>query len=297
MSPYDRTITAALAETTSKFDLAEALALEIPARSPGGSATDPTKIHDCLNEAREAVIAAGGEPKSVRTFAEYRKTALWVMIESWPVNGPTFRWVKDASYTAHREAYDQGMTYGEFAALPSKKARDIRPSKQDNYTPADRLRITRETLSDPTMAREALNDPPTAKSATEALTSTPQATDRTYQAARDAKIKNAQDGTQSQEQPKADAKRDRIIRIEQLAEELIGKLVNVLDADLDPVGQRLAFMDANLDALSDSYRKRLARAAKEVAARASEWEDRMLGISGHTVTAAPTYREEEAEQL
>ena len=59
----------------------------------------------------------------------------------------------------------------------------------------------------------------------------------------------------------------------------------MLDPDLDRNGQTLTFLAQNLDALSDHYRQRLARAVKELSARASQWEDRMLGIADHTVTA------------
>lgn len=298
-SQYDRTITAALSETQSKFAIAEALALDIPAEKRGPTPPDELGVKQRLEAARVAILDAGGEPRTVETLYNYRRTALWVF----DFKVKNFLWVTGASFTAHKEAMLTGLSYDAFCALPDKKANTVRaalgnqdkyPPAPKNWTPEQQVQAARQVLADPEVAREAFADQKTEKTATEALTSTPEAADRIYQAAREAKIKHARSERGQPEPPHtkaADAKRERIIRFEQVADELIAKLADVLDPDLDPTGQRLRFVADNIDALSDSYRQRLARAVKELAARASDWEDRMLGISGHTVTA-PSSRQE-----
>lgn len=110
---YDRTVSAALSETASKFALAEALALDIAPRR-GRPARDETSTDQHLTEVREQVIEAGGEPKSVATLRNYRLTALWA---KHPKTG-SFRWVEDRCWSAHDEARQRGLSYLEFAALP-----------------------------------------------------------------------------------------------------------------------------------------------------------------------------------
>ncbi len=117
---YNRTVKAALAETKSKFKLAEALATDIPAKSAGRNRAGTGPIVAELNEARDAIIAAGGEPRAVETMDRYRKTAIWVQDES-----GTFRWVPGLSFTAHVEACSAGLKFASFAKNPTK-ARDTR---------------------------------------------------------------------------------------------------------------------------------------------------------------------------
>ena len=313
MKDYDRTVAAALSETRSKFALAEALALDIPPRRQGRGCNDDVSVTTRLDKARQAIIDAGGEPKSVPTLAQYRETAIWVM-SKFGVN-TKFGWVEGASFTAHNEARRLPMSLAEFTTLTPGE-RKIEQLRKDNgragrggkpetiaesWTPQELAQVAGKALADPDVAREALADPKAAEAAVEALMSTPESADRTYQAARDSKIKHARRKKGKPDPPpktdsKADAKRERIIRLEQIADEMIVKLADVLDPDLDPVGQTLEFIASNLDALSDSYRQRLARAIKELTARASDWEDRMLGISGHTMTAPLTPEGEQSRQ-
>jgi hypothetical protein len=121
---YPRIVEAALAETTSKFALAEALARDIPARREGQAATaagQPT-IQDELTEARAQIINAGGEPRGTKTLEQYRKTALWVKGSE---VGP-FRWLPGTSFSAHNEARSSGLTYEQFTQLPAKSVDAVR---------------------------------------------------------------------------------------------------------------------------------------------------------------------------
>lgn len=117
---YDRTVRAAIGETNSKFALAEALALDIPAKTAG----DGADVQDKLVAARSAIIKAGGEVRSVATLNDYRKTAIWMSGGESGVN-PSIPWVAGHSYTAHEEARKAGLTPEAFAADP-KPARATR---------------------------------------------------------------------------------------------------------------------------------------------------------------------------
>lgn len=157
MNDYSRTVSAALAETGSKFKLAEALALDIPSRQRGRHGADVTDVSEYMEAARRAILDAGGEPKAVRTLTNYRTIALWVKD---PVKG-NFRWISGASFTAHREACGAGMSYDDFVAMPSKKVRDIVPSKQEialrdvkDWPSARKAEVARELLADPEVAEQ-----------------------------------------------------------------------------------------------------------------------------------------------
>lgn len=112
---YDRIIKAALAETRDKFALAEALALDIPPRRRGPTGDDEESVTLHLAAARERIITAGGEPKSIETLARYRKTALWVSVG----DHRNFRWLPGYSLTAHDEARAAGRTIADFTARPT----------------------------------------------------------------------------------------------------------------------------------------------------------------------------------
>lgn len=167
MAGYGRVVSAALAETRSKFALAEALALDIPPRRPGPS--EDAAISEYLADARRAIIDAGGEERSVGTLANYRFTALWVS----DVNVTNFEWVEGASFTAHQEARQAGMTVDEFAAMPSPTIDAIRrhagkagtdgPSNRiaASWSEEQKIAAAREILSDPKVAAGALRDIPT----------------------------------------------------------------------------------------------------------------------------------------
>lgn len=126
MGKYPETVKAALSETRSKFALAEALWNEIPERHRGPSPDEDANIPALLAEAREAIIAAGGEAKEVETLAKYRYVAKWVFVGT----DQNFRWIKGLSFTSHLEArHAYGPDgYETFAADP-KNAREIRLAK------------------------------------------------------------------------------------------------------------------------------------------------------------------------
>ncbi len=170
---YGRVVTAALAETRSKFELAEALALDIPPRPQGGSVDNDQSVREYLAEAREVIIVAGGEPRAVETLREYRKTALWV--ESGRDFPPTFAWVQGVSFSAHDEARKTGLSYEDFAAMPKKTVREARqltgsrPPDGEAATrqavrslPPDRkAEIVREALAESEVADQVVRHTPT----------------------------------------------------------------------------------------------------------------------------------------
>lgn len=166
ISDYDRTVAAAVAETRNKFALAEALALDIPPRRRGPTAEDEQSVIAYLDEAREAIVTAGGEPREARTLRYYRLTALWVSTG----DRTNFRWIEGVSFTAHDQARAAGLTYDEFAAMPIKKARAIRAdagiaSKDgppdaiiESWTPAQKTAAARELLTEPGIAEEVVKN-------------------------------------------------------------------------------------------------------------------------------------------
>lgn len=165
MADYSRTVDAALSETQSKFRLAEALALDIPPRHPGPSGDEPVDAY--IAQAQAAIVAAGGEYRTVETLKQYRKTALWVGVDLYP----NFQWAKGRSYSAHDEARRAGMTYEQFVAMPKATVDTIRQQAGRAGTdgqPAaiarswpqhERVQLARETLRDPAARREVLGDP------------------------------------------------------------------------------------------------------------------------------------------
>lgn len=161
---YENTVKAALSETKSKFALAEALATDIPAKAEG----DKLHVRDELIKARQAVIDAGGEPKSVETLDQYRKTALWVSA----VNS-RFSWVGGYSFTAHNEARMAGIAFEDYQANP-KNTREVRqesnPPKASKdgdprkvvqgWTPEQKAEAIQEAYADPE-TRKAVKKLPT----------------------------------------------------------------------------------------------------------------------------------------
>jgi len=100
MSRYDRSVNAAMRETASKFKLAEALALDIPADVGGAG--------EKIDEAREAIIEAGGEPRANKTLADYRLTAIHFQ-DGWAVG---------SSFASHNAARVAGISPDDFARKP-----------------------------------------------------------------------------------------------------------------------------------------------------------------------------------
>jgi len=157
---YERTVAAAVAESKSKFALAEALAEDIPPRGSGPNASGQPDVKDLLAEAAEAIIRVGGEPHSVSTLDKYRQTALWAK----KPNSALYRWVPRSSFSAHLEARAVGISYEEFAALPKKTVDAIRlevgrqpksgsVSRIGSWTPEQRTEAARELLADPLVAK------------------------------------------------------------------------------------------------------------------------------------------------
>jgi hypothetical protein len=179
---YQRTAEAAVAETSSKFKLAEALLLDIPTRTQGTRtdlSDDPT-VKELLAEASQAIIDAGGEPRAVDTLGQYRKTAMWVVGDLVP-NGTKFRWVPGVSFYAHRTAMQAGLSYEDFAALDNPTGDSVRTAagKSSNrgtkyflstLSDEDRRTVAAEVLpeaaaiiaEDPLAARKLLNQAPEA---------------------------------------------------------------------------------------------------------------------------------------
>lgn len=161
---YEKTVAAALAETRDKFRLAEALAEDIPPRF-GRTADDEISTRSYLEAAREAIIEAGGEPRSVETLADYRRTAIWV--KNGGVNTAIYSWLGGVSFTAHNEARKR-MSYDDFAAAPMN-AREIREgygmgSKDGDpehvvqrWSPTQKKAAARRLMDDPEVA-EAVAD-------------------------------------------------------------------------------------------------------------------------------------------
>lgn len=169
MSKYPRTVEAALAESRSKKALAEALAVEIPPRMGRGN----DDVSQGLTEARQAIIDAGGEPKAVRTLADYRLTARWVagLTGEEKVTGKpvTFSWVEGVSFTAHSEAWRTGLTLAAFIAEPMNTRR-LRaeyggPSKDGDpvgivkgWSDEQRIQAAKELHHDPDVAQALVKD-------------------------------------------------------------------------------------------------------------------------------------------
>lgn len=158
MSTYTRIVNAAIGETRSKFALAAALALDIPPRG--------TTIGFRLEEARQAIIKAGGEPRNIKTLGEYRLTALWVQNRT--SSGTVFRWVSGMSFTAHSEARAAGLSYDDFASRPRttnelrrEAGRPHGGSGPSTWSHEDRVKATRELLTDQAVAEAVFPTPET----------------------------------------------------------------------------------------------------------------------------------------
>ena len=156
---YARVVKAATAETASKFRLAEALALDIPPRNPGPSG-DEEPVDVYLNQAREAIVAAGGEERTIETLKRYRCTALWVSGGVRVETHTNFAWVAGASFSSHDEARANGLTLEKFTALDDKRVDAVRAaagnqpksgsvSRIAGWTGTQRVDIARELLADP----------------------------------------------------------------------------------------------------------------------------------------------------
>jgi hypothetical protein len=95
-----------------KKTLAEALFIEIPPRSQGRPPAGTPKVAELLAGAAEEILAETGETYSIKTLSGYREVAAWVAGNS-PVHGGV-TWA-DASWTAHYEAFQKGLSWKEFS--------------------------------------------------------------------------------------------------------------------------------------------------------------------------------------
>lgn len=164
---YERVVTAALAETTSKFKLAEALALDIPPRRRGPTGPNEESVRAYLRQARQAILDAGGEPRHENTLDEYRLTALWVSRDL----SRNFAWLPGVSYSAHTEARKSGLTYETFEAMPSRTVDAVRDavgragtdgppeSIVADWTPEQKVEAAKALITEPAVADEVVRDP------------------------------------------------------------------------------------------------------------------------------------------
>lgn len=149
MNRYEYIVEAAMAEQASKFDLAQALATAINHQDQAVQ----------LEEAREAIIGAGGEPKSVGTLRFYLKVGAWAM------ENPSFHtdgWVDGFSFSSHREAMQAGQSLDEFRAAP-KTVREIRAAAGKSSPDSPAVAIGTWTEEEKETARKALMDDAVAK--------------------------------------------------------------------------------------------------------------------------------------
>lgn len=160
---YERTVTAALSETKSRFALAEALAEDIPARAPGTSATarGTRNVLDLIKDAGDAIVSAGGEPRTCGYLAAMRETALWV--SSLSKEGSSYNWVRNMSFTSHKDAWAVGEKYEVWAANPHFR---VLPTNEHSPSKAETIK---ELLADPIVQQELLDDPVTREQIQNAL--------------------------------------------------------------------------------------------------------------------------------
>ena len=107
---YEHILRAALAMKRSKYNLAEALVLDIPHKEEG----DGQVINAALEEVAQQIVDMGGDEIAVATLRHYRMTALWAKSPA----GGQFRWREGSSFTSHVRAAQGGMDYDEFARTP-----------------------------------------------------------------------------------------------------------------------------------------------------------------------------------
>jgi hypothetical protein len=161
---FARTVEAAMAETVSKFKLAEALALDIPPRMGKDADTAAN-----LAIARQAIIDAGGEDRSVETLGNYRLTAQWASRR----NYAEFAWVTGASFYAHDVARMAGKDRDWLAGLEDKRVnavlaaagrpprfspRSPRANPVSDWSPDDRANVARDLMRDPKVAAAVMDD-------------------------------------------------------------------------------------------------------------------------------------------
>ena len=210
------------------------------------------------------------------SLLKYRQVAA-----AWPRESrlPGTAWKVHQMLASRQNLIQPGMTVTQAHTALGQKTTGRTGPESDAVAKAA---VIGDYLSDPAVAAAAAAD------MLGALTSTPEGAKRAFKAARESIVRHDQEAI-GQPPPKPKPKKeDQFIAMAEVVSELCGKLVTVLEPDLDdPLALSLQFVIDNLDGVSDYSRKRLARVLKEVSARASEWEDRVLGISGHMVEKPP----------
>lgn len=159
---FSKTINAALAQTKSIFALAEALLIEIPPRENGRG----RDVQLRLQEALDAIVAAGGEPLSLSTLRAYRDVAVWAADANVPTAMGTLRWVPKVSFKRHRLAYEGGVSFADFTANPTV----TRPARPVTTTATRSSSVTEKKASPKASAakvKKATPPPPRAARAVE----------------------------------------------------------------------------------------------------------------------------------
>lgn len=112
---YPKIVSGARAVGDDKKRLAEALATEIPPAKRGPKPEGEQTVEQHLKDAAAEIEAETGEAYPWKMLEHYRLVALWVS----PGPGGNFPWAP-VGWTAHREAYERGDSFAEFAANPAK---------------------------------------------------------------------------------------------------------------------------------------------------------------------------------
>lgn len=109
---FPRSVEAARRIGMEKMELAEALYEEIPPRGKGRRPAGETTSNEMFEQVAQEIFDETGEHYTPVTLKRYRNVAAWVVAGKGP--GPDlFQWA-DASWTAHREAFENGLTWEEF---------------------------------------------------------------------------------------------------------------------------------------------------------------------------------------
>jgi len=116
MTKYEAIVAAALKEGNAGFEMAEALAIEIPRIGKGNSQENGTLTRS-LEEAAQEIEDAGGKLFAVGTLRNRRTAALWVK-DNTKGGQPPFNWREGSSLTAHEQAAKSGLNWTEWTKLP-----------------------------------------------------------------------------------------------------------------------------------------------------------------------------------
>jgi len=114
---YARIVAAALNEGTAGFEMAEALALDIPAES------DRLRLSNAIGEAIKEIVKAGGKDYARETLGRRRNAALWVQKNaSQSQDRQGWGWAEGSSLRAHEIAAGADLDWAEWSAEPRTMA-------------------------------------------------------------------------------------------------------------------------------------------------------------------------------